>query len=295
MDSLGGMAVFVQAGEVGSFVGAGRNLGISASAVSKSIARLEVKLGVRLFHRSTRSLTLTAEGTRFLQRCRRVIQELEAAGEELRQTASLPQGPLRVSLPMIGKPFLPVFADFQLLYPDIQLDLEFTDRLVDIIGEGFDAVVRSGMPKDSGLSARCLGRYRMLAVGSPGYFARHGLPTRPRDLLEHRCIHFRFPDTGKLQRWLIREPEQPELELPRTLISNSVEGRVCFALKGLGITYAADFMVREYLASGELCAVLEPYSEETSTFNLLWPSGSQVPLKLRVLIDFLSRRIGFLS
>ncbi|OPA86277.1 LysR family transcriptional regulator [Pseudomonas fluorescens] len=295
MDSLSGMAVFVQAAQMGSFVGAGKHLGISASAVSKSIARLEEKLEVRLFHRSTRSLTLTAEGTRFLQRCRRIIQELEAAGEELRQTASSPQGPLRVSLPMIGKPFLPVFAEFQLLYPDIQLDLEFSDRLVDIIAEGFDAVIRSGVPKDSGLSARCLGRYRMLAVGSPDYFARHGKPARPRDLAEHRCIHFRFPDTGKLQRWMIQEDAQTERELPCTLICNSVEGRVCFALKGLGITYAADFMVREYLASGELRSVLEAYSEENGTFNLLWPSGRQVPLKLRALIDFLSDRIGFLS
>lgn len=295
MESLSAIGVFVQAAEIGSFVAAGRSLGISASAVSKSIARLEEKLGVRLFHRSTRNITLTAEGTRFLDRCRRVMHELEAAGEELQQTSTLPQGRLRVSLPSIGKPFLPVFAEFQHLYPDIQLDLEFADRLVDIITEGFDAVVRSGTPKDSGLSARHLGSYRMVAVGSPAYFAKNGVPTHPRDLLEHSCIHFRFPNTGKLQSWVIRESDEPELDLPRTIICNSVEGRVCFAINGLGISYAADFMVREYLASGELSTVLEEYSNETSTFNLLWPSGRQVPPKLRVLIDFLSSRIPFLS
>jgi len=295
MESLSAIGVFVQAAEIGSFVAAGRVLGISASAVSKSIGRLEEKLGVRLFHRSTRNITLTAEGARFLERCRRVLNELEAAGEELQQTSSKPQGGLRVSLPMIGKPFLPVFAEFQLLYPDIQLDLEFADRLVDVITEGFDAVIRSGSLKDSGLSARCLGSYRMIAVGSPAYFERYGIPARPRDLQGHRCIHFRFPQTGKLQNWTIREGDEPELELPRTIICNSVEGRVCFALKGLGISYAADFMVREYLASGELLTVLEEYSNETSTFNLLWPSGRLVPPKLRVLIDFLSSRIPFLS
>lgn len=294
MESLSAIGVFVQAAQIGSFVAAGRSLGISASAVSKSISRLENKLGVRLFHRSTRNITLTAEGARFLDRCRRVINELEAAGEELQQTSSIPQGRLRVGLPMIGKPFLPVFAEFQHLYPDIQLDLEFSDRLVDVITEGFDAVVRSGTLKDSGLSARCLGTYRMIAVGAPVYFAKRGSPARPRDLLEHSCIHFRFPNTGKLQNWMIQQSGEAELELPQTIICNSVEGRVCFALKGLGISYAADFMVREYLATVELNTVLEAYCNETSSFNLLWPSGRLVPPKLRVLIDFLSSRIPFL-
>jgi len=296
MDSLGGIGVFVQAAEIRSFVGAGRALGISASAVSKSVARLEEKLGVRLFHRSTRNISLTAEGARFLERCRRVIAELEAAGEELQQTSSRPQGNLRVSLPMIGKHFLPVFAEFQALYPDIQLDLEFTDRLVDVITEGFDAVVRSGTPKDSSLSARCLGSYRMIVVGAPLYFAARGKPVQPRDLLDHSCIHFRFPQTGKLQSWVFSDDaEDPELDLPRSIICNSVEGRVCFALKRLGVIYAADFMVREALLSGELVSVLDEYTRATSVFNLLWPSGRQVPPKLRALIDFLSSRIPFLS
>jgi len=294
MESLNAIGVFVQAAEARSFVAAGRVLGISASAVSKSIGRLEEKLGVRLFHRSTRNITLTAEGARFLDRCRRVMAELEAAGEELRQTSLTPEGRLRISLPMIGQPFLPVFAEFQRLYPDIQLDLEFADRLVDVITEGFDAVVRSGSPKDSGLSGRSLGSYRMVAVGAPAYFAKHGKPKRPGDLLKHSCIHFRFPQTGKLQSWTIREGEA-EIELPHSIICNSVEGRVCFALKGLGITYAADFMVRDFLANGELTTVLEEYTNETNTFNLFWPSGRHVAPKLRVLIDFLTSRIPFLS
>jgi DNA-binding transcriptional LysR family regulator len=295
MESLSAIGVFVQAAEIRSFVAAGRVLGISASAVSKSISRLEEKLGVRLFHRSTRNITLTAEGALFLDRCRRVIAELEAAGDELQQMSSTPRGILRVSLPMIGGHFLPVFAEFQSLYPDIQLDLDFTDRLVDVISEGFDAVIRSGAPKDSSLSSRCLGRYRMVAVGAPGYFAKHGKPVTPRDLLGHSCIHFRFPQTGKLQSWSIGNGmDEQGLDLPRSIICNSVEGRVCFALKGLGITYAADFMVRDTLLTGELTSVLDEYTLETSVFNLLWPSGRFVPPKLRVLIDFLSSRIPFL-
>jgi DNA-binding transcriptional LysR family regulator len=288
MESLNAIGVFVAAAEARSFVGAGRTLGISASAVSKSIARLEAKFGVRLFHRSTRSITLTAQGTQFVERCRRVLAELEVAGEELSQTLAAPQGPLRVGLPMIARPFLAMFGEFQALYPQIQLDLDFNDRLADVIAEGFDAVIRSGAPKDSGLSARPLGTYRMLVVGSPDYLARNGTPRCPEDLHAHRCIHFRFPASGKLQAWQMRRDERAlELELPRSMICNSVEGRMELAVQGQGLTYAADFVVREALAAGHLVEVLGDYTWEGGQFNLLWPSGRQVPPKLRVFIEFI--------
>jgi len=288
MESLNAIGVFVAAAEARSFVGAGRALGISASAVSKSIARLEARFGVRLFHRSTRSITLTAQGTQFVERCRRVLAELEAAGEELSQTLSLPQGPLRIGLPMIAKPFLAMLAQFQALYPTIQLDLEFNDRLADVIAEGFDAVIRSGALKDSGLSTRPLGGYRMLIVGAPDYLARHGTPRCPEDLYAHRCIHFRFPTSGKLQAWMLRRGEQVlDLELPRSMICNSVEGRMDLALQSQGLTYAADFVVHDALADGRLVEVLGDHTWEGGQFNLLWPSGRQVPPKLRVFIEFI--------
>ncbi|RON47701.1 LysR family transcriptional regulator [Pseudomonas frederiksbergensis] len=294
MESLNAIGVFVAAAEARSFVGAARALGISASAVSKSIARLEAKFGVRLFHRSTRSITLTAEGTQFVERCRRVLAELEVAGEELSQNVSLPQGPLRISLPMIAKPFVCIFGEFQSRYPNIQLDLEFTDRLTDVITEGFDAVIRSGAPRDSGLSARPLGTYRMLTVASPAYLARRGVPQQPEDLHQHTCIHFRFPKSGKLQAWLFNRGEQSvELELPRSMICNSVEGRMDLAVQGLGISYAADFVIREALAEGRLVEVLEDFTWEKGQFNLLWPSGRQVPPKLRVFIEFLVSHTPF--
>ncbi|WP_262054497.1 LysR family transcriptional regulator, partial [Burkholderia thailandensis] len=146
MDSLSGFVVFVQVAETRSFVAAARALGVSASAVGKRIARLEARLNVRLFHRSTRSIALTAEGARFLERCRRVLAEIEEAEQELSRSAHAPSGRLRVSLPALSAPVLPVLADFMAAYPDIQLDLDFTDRLVDVIDEGFDAVVRGGKP-----------------------------------------------------------------------------------------------------------------------------------------------------
>jgi DNA-binding transcriptional LysR family regulator len=292
MESLSQIGVFVQAAEARSFVAASSVLGISASAVSKSVARLEERLGVRLFHRSTRNVTLTAEGAQYFERCRRVLVELEAASAELSQTVAKPQGRLRIGLPMIAKPFLPIFGEFRRAYPAVQLDLEFSDRLVDVIPEGFDAVIRTGVPKDSGLSFKPLGSFRMVAVGSPEYFARQGTPETPEDLLGHDCIHFRFPNSGKLQSWAFVRGDQPvDLELPQSMICNTVEGRVCFALQGLGITYLGDFIIREELQSGQLIRVLEDYIPARGDFNLLWPSGRQIAPKLRVFIDFLSARM----
>ena len=157
MESLSGFVVFVQVAETRSFVAAGRLLGVSASAVGKRVVRLEEKLGVRLFHRSTRSVTLTAEGALFLERSRRILAEIEAAELELSQATATPRGRLRVSLPMGSSLVLPVLGEFMRHYPDIELDLDFSDRMVDVIEEGFDAVVRTGEPSDSRLSSKRLG------------------------------------------------------------------------------------------------------------------------------------------
>lgn len=182
MDSLSGFTVFVQVAETRSFVVAGRQMGVSASAVGKSVARLEEKLGTRLFHRSTRSITLTAEGALLLERSRRILAEIEAAEQELSRAAQAPRGRLRVSLPLVSSLVLPVLGDFMRQYPEIELDLDFTDRMVDVIEEGSDAVVRTGEPSDSRLSARCLGAFRIPLVASPAYLAQRGEPRQPADL-----------------------------------------------------------------------------------------------------------------
>lgn len=204
MDSLSGFSVFVQVADTRSFVSAGRQLGLSPSAVGKNVARLEEKLGVRLFHRSTRSITLTAEGALFLERCRRILAEVEAAQLELSQASGKPTGRLRISLPMVSTLMLPVLGDFMRQYPDIALDLDFTDQLVEVIEEGFDAVIRTGEPADSRLSARHLGYFSALLVASPAYLAEKGTPQAPGDLLRHHCLHYRFPHTGKLEKWPLR-------------------------------------------------------------------------------------------
>ncbi|KKO70662.1 LysR family transcriptional regulator [Kerstersia gyiorum] len=292
MDSLNGFMVFVQVAETRSFVAAGRLLGVSASAVGKSVARLEEKLGVRLFHRSTRNVALTAEGTLFLERSRRILAEIEAAEQELSQASSAPRGRLRVSLPSASSLILPVMGEFMRQYPDIELDLDFTDRLVNVIEEGFDAVVRTGTPTDSRLSARKLGNFSALLVASPAYLARTGAPALPQDLLQHRCLHYRYPNSGKLEKWPLRlAPGEPELQLPNSMICNNLETRLCFVLQGLGIAYLPDFSVREHLADGRLQPVLSEHMACSGVFHVLWPASKHPSPKVRAFVDFLCARV----
>ena len=291
MDSLNTLNVFVQVADTRSFVAAGRVLGVSASAIGKSIVRIEERLGVRLFHRSTRSITLTAEGALFLERCRRILAEIEAAEAELTQTVVAPRGRLKVSLPLVGEPFLPVMAQFKKAYPDVDLDLTFSDRRVDVVEEGYDAVVRSGDAPDSRLTSRRLGRYRMVLVGSPDYFAERGFPQHPNELTQHSCIQFRFPNTGKLQRWPVNLTDaDSDQDLPTSMVCNNLEARICFAVQGIGIAYLPDFAIKEWLELGKLVPVLEDCSQE-GVFQIMWPSGRHATPKLRVFIDFLNQHL----
>jgi len=292
MDSLNGFVVFVRVAETRSFVAAAQSLGVSASAVGKRVARLESRLGVRLFHRSTRSITLTAEGMVFLERSRRILTEIESVELELLQSNETPRGRLRISLPQVTALVMPALSEFMALYPEIELDLDFSDRMVDIIGEGFDVVMRGGTPSDSRLQAKFLGHFHHLLVASPGYLQRCGTPRHPDDLTRHTCLHYRFPSSGKLERWpLRREASERDYEIPVSMVCNHVETRVCFAMRDRGITCLPDFTVRQQLAKGELVTVLDDYLERRGSFYLLWPSGRQMPTRLRVFIDFMSERV----
>lgn len=289
MESLSGFVVFVQVAETRSFVAAGRLLGVSASAVGKHVVRLEEKLGVRLFHRSTRSVTLTAEGTLFLERSRRILAEIEAAELELSQATAAPRGRLRVSLPLVSALVLPVLGDFMRHYPEIELDLDFSDRMVDVIEEGFDVVMRTGDVNDSQLITRTMGTYVHLIVASPAYLAKHPPLTMPEALVHHACLQHRFPTTGKLRRWpLERDGESIDIDLPTTAIATAVEPLIAMAEQDLGLACVPDFTVRAQVESGTLVPVLREYSGALSVFRALWPSGGQLTPKMRAFVDFMS-------
>lgn len=288
MESLNGMAFFVQAAETRSFSEAARILGVSASAVGKSVSRLEERLGVRLLHRSTRSITVTAEGALFLERCRRILCEVEAAELELSETRQAPQGRLRVSLPLITGLVMPALTDFMSRYPAIELDVDFSNRLVDVIEDGFDVVVRTGEPADSRLMSRPLGNYRLQLVAAPAYLARCGIPRTPQDLVRHRCLRHKFPSTGKLEPWPLRVPEgQKEGEFPVAMTCNSSAPLLDVVKAGLGIACLPDFMVREDIEQGRVQPVLDTYVVHQGTFRLLWPSSKHLSPKLRVFIDYM--------
>lgn len=294
MENFGGISVFVQVAETRSLVATGRLLGISASAVGKAVSRLEGKLGVQLFHRTTRSMTLTSEGLLFLERSRRILCELEAAEQELSDAMSRPRGRLKVSLPPLGILALRVLGEFTREYPDIELDLDFTDRQVDVIEEGFDVVVRAGEPGDSRLRHRKLGTYRILLVASPDYLRRHGTPKAPLDLRGHSCLHYRLQNTGKLQTWPLRRTDaEAELVLPVSMVCNDIDTRVHFALEGLGIARLPEFVVREHIAQGRLTSILSDYVDGANTLHMLWPGSRYLTPKVRVFVDFLREHLSF--
>jgi len=297
MDNLNGIAAFVRAAETCSFVAAGRLLGVSASAVGKSVARLEAKLGVRLLNRSTRRISLSNEGALFYERCQRILADLDDAEMELSHLAEAPRGKLKVSLPVIGyRMIVPLLAEFAQRYPEIELDLDFSDRLVDVVAEGVDVAVRSGELSDSRLMARELGPFGFVIVGSPAYLARHGVPLLPRDLEQHACVRYKFPSTGKLQEWALQRSAADsagELRLRTALTCNNIEALIGAASQGVGLAYLPDFMVRDALAAGQLRSVLDPCLLTVSKFWVLWPSSRHLSPKLRVLVDFLCQHLRF--
>lgn len=292
MDSLSGLYAFVRAAESHSFVAAGRLLGVSPSAIGKSVMRLEARLGIRLFHRSTRQIRLTDEGALFFERCRRILAEIDEAELEMSRLKEVPRGRLRISVPAIGyRLLLPDLAAFSAIYPEIEFDLDFSDRMVDVVEEGFDMVIRSGELTDSQLMARRLRPFRFVVCASPDYLARRGMPRRPKDLEQHVCLRYRFPSSGKLQDWVLAPDAEGEaVRLPGTFALNSIEGVLAAAIAGLGICYVPDFVAEEALRDKRLLTALDTYNVVQGTFWMLWPSSRHMLPKLRVLVDFLSRR-----
>lgn len=292
MNNLNGIVAFVRTAETLSFVAAGRTLGISASAVGKTIAKLEQSLGVRLFHRTTRRVTLTDEGRHFHARCQQILEDFRDAEAMVTESAQRPRGKLRVSLPVIGYRFLlPVLPAFKQQYPDVELDLDFNDRMVDVVEGGFDAAIRSGQLSDSSLMSRRLGPFGFVLCATPAYLAQAGTPRVPRDLATHDCVRYRFPTTGKLQDWALAADDGAPLKLRTAMTCNNMEALRGAVLAGLGIGYMPDFLARDALEQRALVTVLDDYRIAPGQFSIVWPSSRQLSPKLRVFVDFLCERL----
>ncbi|MGF7050928.1 DNA-binding transcriptional LysR family regulator [Bosea sp. OAE752] len=293
MDSLTGLTAFVRTADFGSFVVAGRVLGLSASAVGKAVTKLEQQLGIRLFQRSTRSLRLTEEGRAFHERCRRILDDLDDARAMLAHTMDVPRGRLRISTPIVSYHLLlPVLPEFMARYPEIEVDLDFNDRLVDLIDEGVDVAIRSGDLPDSRLMARRLRPFQLLLCAAPSYLERHGKPECPRDLDGHLGVRFRFPNSGKIQAWPLTLPAgEPELRTRTVLTCNNMEALRGSTIAGLGIGCIPDFLARDPLAKGELHTLLDEHIDAPGHFSLIWPSSRNLSPKVRVFVDFIGERL----
>lgn len=293
-DSLASLAAFVRVADSGSFVQAAREAGLSPSALGKAVTRLEERLATRLFHRSTRHVSLTAEGSLFLDRARRILAEYEAGRAELAEAGAAPRGRLKVSLPLVGVIDADLLAQFAAAYPEVVLDLHLTDRLVDVVQEGFDVVVRTGEAEDSRLTTRLLTRFHHAVVAAPDYLAAHGAPTTPDDLTLHACLLYRFPSTGKVERWPLEEIEAAWPQ-PPAAISDSIETLAAMARAGLGLACLPAFAVKQDLASGRLVEVLSDDRSPPRAFRMLWPSSRRPSPKVRAFVDFMGGRFRNVS
>lgn len=293
IESFSGMVAFAATVESGSFAAAGRKLGLSASAAGKAVERLELKLGVRLLHRSTRSLGPTGEGEVLYRYVTKILKDLQEAERELQLLQNTPRGRLKISVPTVmgRRIVLPALSDFHSRFPEVVVDINLDDLIVDVIEDGYDVVLRLGELEDSGLQARSIGPHSFTTCASPAYLARHGMPRTPADLSGHHCIHYRFPTTGRPETWAFKGVQPGALPKPSGVL-NDGEALACAAISGLGIVQAPSYLVKEDVAAGRLQPVLEDYTENRGSVSLLWPPRSAEIARVRVFIDFFAERIA---
>ena len=289
LDDLRG---FVEVVESGGFNRAAKRLGISKSVVSRRIAKLEADLGVRLLSRTTRGISPTAAGLEFKMRSERILADLGDAREAVAHQGGEVVGRLRLSAPLFfGVRYVtPILAQMAERHPRLEMDVSYSDRMVDLIGERFDAAIRIGTLRDSSLIARRIAPVRSVFVASPDYLARNGRPSTPSDLAAHQCLIY----TGRVAaEWQFRSGKRSISFRPEgRLRSDSGEATLQWAIAGLGITEAPSFMVSDAVESGALEPVLLDYSTLEHAIHAVRPPGSYVPGKVRVLIDTLVERLG---
>lgn len=294
MDEINAISVFVRVAEARSFVGAAARLGISPSAASKSLTRLEQRLGVRLLNRTTRSVSLTDDGLAFFESCRNGLRQLEDAETALTRGHSQPRGRLRVLMPPgFGRVVLvPVLAKFAELHPALIVDVEFTSRPTDLADEGIDVVIRTGDPGDRRLISRKLCDIRYVAVASPDYIARCGEPATPADLATHRCLGYHIPQTHRYRDWSFAASGHPLVRrVSGNLNMNDGAALMDAAVAGAGIAMAATFLVAAPVQRGELRLVLRDYVSPGPPVCAAYLRGHHVSNRIRTFIDFLLSQV----
>jgi DNA-binding transcriptional LysR family regulator len=294
MDRLDSMEAFVRVAEAHSFSEAARRLNLSKSVVSRQVSALEADLGARLFHRTTRSLSLTEVGQAYYDRCARILADIDEANLAVSSHQANPRGKLRIAAPMsFGllhlAPIIPAFLE---RYPDIEIDMSMNDRFVSLIDEGYDLAVRIGKLGDSSLIARTLAPARRVVCASPAYLAKRGTPLTPSDLNEHCCLTYSNMSLSDEWDFCRANGSRWPVEVNGRLRINNGDALRQAALAGIGVIMQPSFIVGRDLQAGTLTAVLTDYLAQDVNIHAVYPHNQHLSPKVRAFVDFLAERFG---
>lgn len=291
MQGLQQFLAFTETAKHGSFAAAARETGSAPSTLAKAVLRLEQSLGVKLFHRTTRQVTLTPDGERLYHRCQRVLAEIEDLHADAAGTRASATGTLRIDMPIVfgRRVILPLLARLQQQHPGLDLDIRLQDGYVDLVKDGIDLAIRVGALQDSSLVARRFASQTLLLVASPDYLARQGHPASLRALARHRAILFRMPTSGRDRPWQFVQRGHAVTIQPRSQLRlNDGETMVQAALLGLGLAQLPDYMAADPLGDGRLVELLPSLRPQAMPISAVYPSQRLLPPRVRVLLDALT-------
>ncbi|MDE0334658.1 MAG: LysR family transcriptional regulator [Defluviicoccus sp.] len=294
-DSFDGIAIFVRVAQSASFTEAARHLGLSASGVSRAIARLESRLGTRLIDRTTRRLSLTAEGSAYFERCRNILAELDAAEDALAEARGVPRGLLRIQVPRgFGRTVVvPALAGFLSRYPEVTVDMTVNDGAIDPSEEGVDASFILGEPETGRFVARRICTIGYAVCAAPSYLEAYGEPVELGDLVGHRCLNYLRPRSGRRRDWTLRSGgKEVSVPVASVLIANDIQAIHQAALSGAGLAYLMDFLIADDVAAGRLKIVLPDHVLRGVPVFLCYPRNPHRSPRLTAFVDYLGETLA---
>jgi DNA-binding transcriptional LysR family regulator len=294
MDRFQVLTAFAKVVEAGSFARAADRLGVSVSAVSRQVADLEAHLDARLLNRTTRRLSLTESGRVFYERCVQLLADLEEAEQSAHAGTVRPRGTLRLSCSVtFGERHLaPAVAELTRRYPELQFDIELSDRAVDLVDEGFDAAVRIGQIGSQNLVGRKVGVTRLVCCAAPAYLKNHGVPKRPEDLAKHSCLTYEYATLRNMWPFRDRDGRDRSIKIAGPIHANSGRFLVALAVEGAGIAYEPDFIVGPDVRGGRLQPLLRTFEPHASDIYVVYPSRRHLSGKVRAFTEFLVERFA---
>ncbi len=290
MDRIDLFRIFIRVVDCTSFTRAAATLGVPRSSVSAAVRELEIRIGTRLLHRTTRHVSTTHDGLAFYERCQRVIADVEETENLFRQVRSQPSGKIRIDVPgRIGRLIIaPALADFLDRYRDIDVELGVSDRAINLVEDNVDCVLRVGPLADSGLIARPLGRLPLINVAAPDYLSRYGMPCVPDDLQHHWAVNYASPSNGRVEDWeWVDETGLHHIPMRGRVTVNSAEAYIACCLAGLGLIQIPAYDVKNHLASKELLEVMPAFQAAPMPMTLLYPHRQHLSRRLHVFIEWL--------